>query len=306
MFANKFNTTLIIQGPVNLKSDDYVNDHTLNWVRTLPVAFKQFDKVILSSYADDTLTTDDVKKRLADIFRSFFPDHKTLHFLQHQFVSDNFQIFLNAAPPPSSDDCYNYLNPDTTFYYACYTTFHGINKCTNPFFIKVRTDECYQNYQPMIDAFNSNPHKFVCGNIFYKPLHASEGARPTPGHIGDHVFMGWTNTFHKVYSALVSLYLKESLELLQVPIKMQTWWMMDKRYNKEPTPEKILWKTWLWYMNIPSELWYEKDSKGEYPIAQTIEVVDINDMGFYIARWGHADMTFTSEGNPFIHKKYIR
>lgn len=300
MFANKQNTTLIIQGPVNFSTEEYASDHTFNWVRTLPASFEQFDTVILSSYDVNGMSKDDLATKLSDVFKSFFPDEKTLAYLKEK-VRTNFKAVLSTMPPPSSDDRFIYLPDGTTFYYACYTTFKGIEHCKTPFFVKARTDECYENYKPLLDAFNSNPYKFVCGNIFFKKMH-----RGLPGHIGDHVYVGWTKKFENVLGSLLCLYVKSSLEKIDNPIKDQSWWKMLPKYTTEPIPEKILWKTWLWFSDVPPDLWHQKDDSGEYPIARTIEVVDINDMGFYIARWGHANKTFHPQLNPFNQHHFER
>lgn len=103
------------------------------------------------------------------------------------------EVELVKRSPPT----HKYYQQDT-FDYQIWSIYNGLYNVKTPIVIRTRSDEYYGNLDPLIERFNSDRTKIVCGNVFFKKWNA------IPFHIGDHLFMGDTELLFSAYKELVS------------------------------------------------------------------------------------------------------
>ena len=117
----------------------------------------------------------------------------------------------------------------------------------------------------------------VCGNIFFKPWDFK------PYHIGDHLFAAEREFLLKTYHILFNAYTN--------PEFSPASWLNQ---GKPDTAEQILAKSFLCARGVTDSLWPLKDTSLKY-----FNVVDINDLGPYEAKWQHGNKVYykDSSGN---------
>ena len=147
----------------------------------------------------------------------------------------------------------------------------------------MRSDEFYEDLGPLMNKLLEDDSKFVFGNIFAKPWSHS------PHHIGDHLFAAETCLLRKAYTILYDLYTGSGKEnLLQNPWAVQG-------FPSHQTAESVLSISTLKAKNIDKDSWYNRDV-----FLKNYDIVDINSLGEYRARWAHANTIYTPSNNPFI------
>ena len=166
----------------------------------------------------------------------------------------------------------------STFYKAINGIYHGLQECQTPYVIKVRSDERYSDLGPLIDLFLEDTSKMVCGNIFFKPW------KILPYHIGDHLYIASTSKLKNAFSRLHQTHNTEEI----VP---------DKYDTEDPfAAEQVLAFAFMRTNGI------EEASREVF--LQSFDVVDINTLGAYVARWGHVGLTFNDADDRFIASRY--
>lgn len=161
-----------------------------------------------------------------------------------------------------------------TFFKAIMTMHMGLTLCETDYVLKVRSDEFY-NLGPMIDRFQSHRcTRFVFGNIFY---HRS------PFHIGDHVFIG--NTF-LLRDAVARIYNYQHGMLLDYHR-----FNMDLKDSADNCAEIVLCKSLLYSIK-------PREQNNIDMVAQHFDIIDINLMTPFLARWRQADKVYK---NKFDH-----
>jgi hypothetical protein len=131
---------------------------------------------------DVSLNKIETYKKYGNVLISTWDSAPTDHVLETKVV--------NKLP---KDKRYRQKTADYQFYGISY----GLNAVKTKYTIKVRSDEYYENLTPLIEKFLSNPDQIVFGNIFFiKWAHISF-------HIGDHIWMGLTNTMKLAYDNLI-------------------------------------------------------------------------------------------------------
>jgi len=70
----------------------------------------------------------------------------------------------------------------------------GLELCTTPYAIKLRSDEFYSNLQPFIDAVRETKNKIVTNDIFFRKQ------KEYPIHPSDHLVGGETELMRSVFS----------------------------------------------------------------------------------------------------------
>ncbi len=86
-------------------------------------------------------------------------------------------------------------------HYQCWTTLQGLNAVRTKYALKVRSDEKYENLQPIIDTIKANQdleNSFVSSNIFFK-------GKVEPLHPSDHLFGGSTFYLKRAFSILLNV-----------------------------------------------------------------------------------------------------
>jgi hypothetical protein len=215
---------------------------------------------------------------LAQKFENVIVSHWDCDKNQHS-PSEQNNIKLISQPLPDRQKTHGVMK-DSTFYYSICSTFLGLQLCTSKYTIKMRSDEVYSDFKYLKEKLVENDEKFVFGNIFAKQwIHS-------PYHIGDHLFAAKTEHLYKSYKILFDSYTFGS-----DPIKNP--WIIQG-FPKNQTAESILAKSFLSAKKINKNLWDTKDT-----FKKNFDVVDINQLGDYVARWVHGGKTYTPENNPY-------
>lgn len=107
-------------------------------------------------------------------------------------LPDDPDLILIKRPLPS-----HRAYRQDTFDYQIWSIYHGLCKINTFYTIRTRSDEKYGNLQPMIDLFEINKQKVVCGNIFFKRWDEFSF------HPGDHLFIGDSDLLRLAYMRLI-------------------------------------------------------------------------------------------------------
>ena len=220
--------TILIQGPINKTSIEGISDY--------------------EKYGEVVLTTWEAPEQ-EPLFESI-PDH----------------IRTSAFPLPSMAHTKGVLL-ESTFYYAVSSMYNGLNLVDTEYVIKTRSDERYLNLQPFIGAILKDPHKFVCGNIFF---------HPGTLHIGDHLFATRTDTLKRAISTLKNMYDTGTNE-------------HDWAIQGPNEAERVLAHAWLNARGVPREEWAYL-----HTFENNFDVIDINETDKFTARYEHGHLTYSS------------
>ena len=237
---------LVIQGPLNPTS-----------LRNVNLISSQFENIIISYWSEN----DDS--------------------LLKQIVSKNVYFF--HQPTPDLNNTVGVLK-DSTFFYSIASTYLGLLQCKSPYVIKMRSDEIYENFDPLKNLFLMDDSKFVFGNIFakYWSLYLY--------HIGDHLFACSRKNLTKTYEILHGLYTNEA------DINTNSWAIQGIRSGSRwvQTAESILAKGFLKSKNIPEITW-----DAPTTLTENFNLIDIECLGKYQATWRHGNEAYSSEKNRF-------
>lgn len=83
------------------------------------------------------------------------------------------------------------------------TTFNGLKHVDTEYVMKLRSDEYYTDFNPIIDMFLKDKNKMICSNVFFKKWNKYKF------HISDHIMLCKTEFFLKGLSYLFDLIEKE-------------------------------------------------------------------------------------------------
>ena len=347
MLADGKNTSLLIQGPINFANDNFSQNNTITWAMHLDKYLEYFDEIVISTYdiircpecgahKDDGPCEhlDDIPQQFLNQFLTRRLGYDEGHKI-FDLCKEKIKFVLSPSIPSSLEEkdgkarfVSDYLNYLTTFHYALYTMSNGFREVSNPYVIKMRSDEYYSDFSRLIEVFNENPDKFICGNIFCKPTWPYIGdddawkfKRKHGIHIGDHVFMAKTKHLYAATNNLFALYDNDT-DIYEADtfsskeeadeFKNQTWHRFVDRNRATHVPdilhpkdklcpETILYCSWLWAQGITQGKW---SKWNEYD--QPFKVVDINSLGQYVARWNNAGITFSSEKDMFFWARWSR
>ena len=150
------NVAVLIQGPVKESSKEFLKKN----VSYLDEFFPNYD-IILSTQTDDE-----------DIL---------------EWVQDELKIRVLKCPKMEDSNMFSVLNMNN-FGNQVITSHFGLigledsSDLKYDYAIKIRSDEYFQNYLPLIEKMEENPDKIVCSNYFFR--------KDFPYHIGDHIIAG--------------------------------------------------------------------------------------------------------------------
>jgi len=155
-----------------------------------------------------------------------------------------------------------------TFMYQICSIVYGLRNIGSLYVIRTRSDERYENLQPLIEKFNEDKSKIVCGNIFFKKWKVKKR------HIGDHLFLGKTDVLLEAYKNMCRFaitYCQNSGDPEQIAARA----IMEVLLFKELKEEGVRFNSKELFKSI-------------------FDVVDINTLAPFIARWVHGDITYVN------------
>lgn len=150
--------TILIQGPLNTVSLSNIQN------------YKKYGKVIVSHWDED--------------------DRELL-----KNVPDDVVVISQRMIPEEEwgEGWVGEKQSRSTFYWAFLSTYAGIKKCDTKYCIKTRSDEKYENLEPLIDMIRKDDSKFVFGNVFARNFKKDRFM------FGDHIFAHQTDFLLKTY-----------------------------------------------------------------------------------------------------------
>jgi hypothetical protein len=159
--------TILIQGPLNGISLKNINNYL------------KFGKVVISHWdQDDTSLLDLVDS-------SYIKTGKVVVCSQHMPSKQEWEPTWYGDALASS-----------TFPWAVKSTYYGLQNVDTKYVIKVRSDEMFEDLNPIIDLFLKSK-KMVFGNIYAFKF---SGDRYK---LGDHIFVDYTDKLLKTYEKIV-------------------------------------------------------------------------------------------------------
>ena len=251
--------TVLVQGPITAQSKECMEN--------IP-HYKEYGDVVLSSWSDGGGTD-------LTLLPNVSPDPKT---------ESNLRVVLN--PTPDRDKAVG-CEKNSTFYWAISSQYHGYELVDTEHVLKIRTDECFTNLQPMIDKHKENPEKFLFGNIFAKTFSFK------PYHIGDHVFIAETKHLLGGCKLLLDMY--------NGVTELEGW-----AKQGEMVAEQI-----LAFSYVESKGFSGDDRSPTVGAAEVkgwsksffwehFDMFDIEGFDDYLVRYNSANQTFKKNGNPFL------
>lgn len=125
------NFTLVIQGPLHQNSIYGLLNNYLEYT----------DNIILSHWDTD--------------------DNELLRYI------NEYKLPVNIVTNKMHID-YNIFNGQNV-YYQVYNTLYGLNEVKTEYVIKLRTDQWFGNLEPFFEAVKSQPYKYTCSNLHFRP-----------------------------------------------------------------------------------------------------------------------------------------
>jgi len=228
--------TTVIQGPLCAVSIKNVDQYL------------KFGKVVISHWDEDDL-------RILDDVDRDNPNIKIVS--QHMPTKDEWESTWDGDRAA-----------DSTFPWAVKSTYLGLVNVDTEYVIKTRSDERFENLQPLLDAF-VDTQKFATINIFTRSWFRE------PWVIGDHCFGCRTNMLIKAYEIILA---DDGL-----------------RYGKGHCAESILCKAvlrarWQDETNIFDHNPFSVNPEHTERVRQSVEIVDVNTLGDYIVSHRHLNI----------------
>ena len=197
-------------------------------------------------------------------------------------IYNHDKIKIVSQPLPDRNKTFGVIK-DSTFYYSLSSTYKGLQFCKSKYTIKSRSDETYSDYSVLKEKLLSDDERFVFGNIFAKPWSYSAY------HIGDHMFAAKTEYLRKAYEFLYNSY-TYGKNLIK-----DAW--IIQGYPSHQTAESILAKSFLKAKGVDRSTWSSKEA-----FLANYDVVDINTLGNYTARWAHGNRTYHNDYKCSVNK----
>lgn len=179
------NATILIQGPAHLNSINNID------------RYNKYGNVVYSTWSPQN----DSEKNYIKILK----ENKFVNLIINNTELIN-KIILGTS-------VYNHQN----IFKQSTTTHAALSAIDTDFTIKLRSDEKYENLQPLLDKIKNNPHKIITSNIFFR--------QPSLFlyHVSDHIIAGNTKNLFNIYNNMITFCIKKKFETiskypLRVPI----------------------------------------------------------------------------------------
>lgn len=163
--------TVLIQGPLNKVSLSNISQYL------------KFGKVVVSFWDQDNV----------QLF-------KELDSVDFRCTLENPNVKMVSQYMPSQDEWgpdWHPHNRQGTFPWAVKSTYLGLKNIDTKYTIKTRSDEKFENLQPLIDL-HMKTKKFVFGSAFARNWHRDRFM------VGDHIFMDSTKNLIHIYENIIN------------------------------------------------------------------------------------------------------
>lgn len=158
---------------------------------------------------------------------------------------------------------------EDTFDYQAQSILNGLEVTKTKYVIRTRADERWGNLSLLVAKWFENQEKIVCGNIFFKRWDVFRH------HFGDHLFIGSTDVLHQAYKTIRC---------------------DPNRYRKN-----LICAEAIGAMAIMDAMRDDQEREKE-AFKECFDVVDINSMTPFVARYRHAKVTYNDQ---FSHAQVI-
>ena len=193
---------------------------------------------------------------IGPVIINYWTNDKNEHLLDQY---DLEECVIVKSPQPSYKLFGNPCNDTTTWQFVSIE--RALRNVTTKYVIRTRSDESWGNLQPIVDKFNNNKLKIVCGNIFFKKW-------IVPYHIGDHLFIGDKNILLKAYHDI----------------------LLNPNIYKTGFPEQIAARAIMKaFLNKPINVESKEDFK------EVFDIIDINLLQPFTAAYQHAKKIYYNE-----------
>ena len=224
--------TTLIQGPLNKTSIENIDQYL------------KFGKVVVSHWDEDDLAIlDNVDRNNPNI----------------KIVSQHMPSTGEWEPTWNGD-----IGVSSTFPWAVKSTYLGLINVDTEYVLKTRSDESFENLQPLLDCFVGT-RKFVTTNVFTRHWLRS------PWNLGDHCFGCRTDMLIRAYDIILSddrlRYPKECGESILCKAVLRARWDDETDI----------------FSNNPDSIGQSHTEHAK----QTIEIVDVNTLGNYVVCYRH-------------------
>ena len=208
--------------------------------------------------------------------------------LSAQQVWGNKITFINNNMTPVEEIKHQEIAMRANLYNQMSSTLFGLRECNTKYCIKVRTDEAYENLQPLVDKFCSfknkdlNSKAIVSGNMFYR---AQKYSWKHAYHISDHLFMSETENLLLAFENLCNLIKGDNTS------KLDTY--IEQFSNKNMGAEKSIGFSFLISNDLVDSI-DQMNSEIKDLTIKHFDFVDVNDLGNYICKWNSAGRTYSN------------
>ena len=173
----------------------------------------------------------------------------------------------------------------SNFYYAVCGMQNALDVIDTEYFVRTRGDEVYKNLDNLIETFENDTNKIVCGNMFAR----SWNDRPL--HIGDHLYVGKTKIGNTAFTYLRDMYEhRKKLEKWAIQNGENYDPVTSKHYRSEA--EVILSKALLYANGVDENLWFDKKT-----FLSNFDFIDINSTEEFIASWQNGNQVYKNYFN---------
>jgi hypothetical protein len=155
-------------------------------------------------------------------------------------------------------------------YYHFASTWMGLQCTHSKYSIKLRSDEYYSNFDPLIEKIKNNPLKIVTNDVFFRKFSCR------PFHPSDHLVAGKTELMKRVF--LLAKEYSESDKLGRSP-----WVRSTDMISAE---NQLCFAIFDAKHEIP-------ESKDDYQLMiDNVDMVMSEDLGFFRVRWNSSSKEF--------------
>jgi len=222
--------TIVIQGPLHETSILNIENYL------------KFGNIIVSCYNEDNFQLlNNVKENFYKIVKQNMPNYENIVGIG---IKDNF-------------------------FRGLMSTYLGVKNSDTEYIIKTRSDESYTDLTEIINLFEKDNEKLVCGNLYAAPPHVYVY------HIGDHIYIVKKKYLEKALETLINMYNGNT------QIEEWAYWMCG-RHN---SPENILAKAFLLSKGVDIN-----STKYRKIFYENFEVIDVNKLGNTICRGNHPEI----------------